>query len=297
MLSVLIPTYNYNITTLVNEINRQGLKCNVPYEILVYEDGSKSPINEINRAINAIPNCKFFELDKNIGRSAIRNLLGNEAKYPFLLFLDADVEIISDDFLFQYLNHLNAETQIIYGGICYQKESPKPDELLRWVYGKKREALPLKKRQEKPYKSFLTLNFLINKSLFSKIKFNEDIPNLRNEDLVFAMEAKKRNIKVEHIDNPVLHLGIDNSELFLEKTLETLYSFHVITSQGYLDPNDALITRVAVRIEKMKLAFIFKLIYKTLNKPLKNNLLSNRPSLFIFDLYRLCNFFEIKNKP
>lgn len=295
MLSILIPTYNYNVFNLAETIVQQALKLGIVFELICIDDGSLSKLNIINNKINSLTDCKFIENDKNIGRSAIRNQLAEKAKYEFLLFLDADVKIISNDFILNYLKVIAWNTQIIYGGILYQKETPNTNELLRWVYGKKREALSLKQRQKKPHLSFSTLNFVIRKSLFNDLQFNEEIPNLRNEDLIFAMDAKRKNILVEHINNPVIHLGIENSQIFLAKTIETLHSFSLITNNGILNPNDALITRVALKIEKLKLDFIFKFLFKKLNLYFKKNLLSKHPSLFIFDLFRLCYFLQIKN--
>jgi hypothetical protein len=294
MLSVLIPTYNYDITPLVHEIHQQALSCNMVFEILVYDDGSKSPLNKNNQSINELEYCKFKELEHNIGRSAIRNLLGTDAKYEFLLFLDADVLPISSDFLLSYKKMLNLNTQIIYGGICYQKEVPAPKEKLRWIYGKKREALTVEERSKSPYLSFLTLNFIVRKGLFSHLKFNEDIPNLRNEDLIFAIDARAKQVTIKHINNPVLHLGIESSQKYLKKTIDTLHSFNIIISKGFLNPNDASLTRIAFKMESLKLGFVFRFIHRLFNTYFEKNLLSNKPSLFIFDVYRLCYFLHLK---
>lgn len=295
MLSILIPTFNYDITELVGEIISQTKDCKIKHEILVYDDGSNSPINELNSEINNLDHCTFIPLKENIGRSAIRNLLAKKANYEFLLFLDSDVKIFNSNFLRNYLNSLNQYTEIIYGGIIYQKAIPKSDELLRWTYGNKREALKINTRIKKPHLTFLTLNFIIKKNIFNKIMFNENIPNLRNEDLLFAMDAKRKNILVKHIDNPIMHLGIENSKAFLLKTKDTLKSFIFLTNNGLLDPKVASITRTSTFIEKTKLTFLFNIMEKLLRKYFEKNLLSKKPSLLIFDLYRLCYYLKLKN--
>ena len=294
MLSILIPTYNYDITHLVYELHEQATNAGIDFEIISFDDGSLSELNSKNQEINLLDYSRFKALSSNIGRSAIRNLLAKEAQYEILLFLDADVEIINHDFISNYLKIINANTQIIYGGIQYPQQAPDSTKLLRWVYGRKREAPDLRKRKKNPYVTFLTLNFLIRRSLFSSLSFNETMPNLRIEDLVFAMDAKQKNILVEHIDNPVIHLGIETSEVFLNKTMETLNSYNTIINTGVLNSKDALITRVATSIKRLKLVFIFKFLSNSLNPFFKKNLLSNHPSLFIFDVFRLCYFLKIK---
>ena len=71
MLSVLIPTYNYNAFTLVKELHKQLQKSNVLFEIICMDDGSKSELNKYNEEINALAHAKFIALKENIGRSAV----------------------------------------------------------------------------------------------------------------------------------------------------------------------------------------------------------------------------------
>ena len=60
MLSILIPTYNYNIAPLVNELFLQcELIPNLNFEILVYDDGSQLYHSE-NSKINNLKNCSFI---------------------------------------------------------------------------------------------------------------------------------------------------------------------------------------------------------------------------------------------
>jgi glycosyltransferase involved in cell wall biosynthesis len=148
MLSVLIPTYNYNIVPLVTEIHKQCTHCNIPFEVIVFDDASKLYHSE-NDSINSIKNCTYRILEKNIGRSAIRNLLSKTAQFEHLLFLDADVIPVNNDFITNYIKEINGREKVVYGGILYQKERPKKEDLLRWVYGVKREALSLNERKKK----------------------------------------------------------------------------------------------------------------------------------------------------
>ena len=144
--------------------------------------------------------------------------MAKKAKYSWLLFLDADVLPVDNTLITGYLPFLNNEEKIIYGGIKYQKKTPQSKQILRWIYGNERESLNAYKRSSEPYLSLLTLNFTINKSIFTKVSFNETIPNLRYEDVLFSYELSLKKIKVEHINNPVYHLGLDTSEIFLVKT-------------------------------------------------------------------------------
>ena len=103
MLSVLIPTYNYNAFLLVKEIHQQLTLGEIDFEIICLDDGSKSSINTKNEEINKFSFTSFKSLPKNIGRSAIRNLLAKKATYNWLLFLDADVIPVKSNFIKNYI--------------------------------------------------------------------------------------------------------------------------------------------------------------------------------------------------
>lgn len=87
MLSILIPTYNYDITALVNKVYQQSKSCNIKFEILVFDDASTDlEVRKDNSSINALENTSYTILESNIGRSAIRNKLAKNAQYEWLLF-------------------------------------------------------------------------------------------------------------------------------------------------------------------------------------------------------------------
>ena len=56
MLSILIPTYNYNVVPLVLELHKQCLECEIDFEILCQDDASKLFFEE-NKKINGLKLC------------------------------------------------------------------------------------------------------------------------------------------------------------------------------------------------------------------------------------------------
>ena len=271
---------------MVESLHKQAINLAIDFEINVYDDCSPNP-EAANERINGLSNASFVILKENIGRSAIRNLLAKNARFENLLFLDADTKVIKEDFLQNYLKAIKKETEIIYGGILYQKNPPSTEEMLRWHYGNQREALPVSERIKQPYLRFLTLNFLIKKSVFSKISFNEEIPNLRHEDTLFALDAKAKKLNIVHIDNPVIHLGLESSEIFLRKSRESVESLQSFVAQGLFKANETGLSAKAATLKKLGLSGMASLFYKTFRSGMEKNLLSAQPSLFIFDIYRL----------
>lgn len=294
MLSILIPTYNYNVFPLVKEVSQQCISEKLNFEIIVFDDASQNFHIE-NNEINNLNNCSYYILNQNIGRSAIRNLLSTKASFDNLLFLDADVRIISNHFIKNYINFIksNSNYSVVYGGIVYQENRPENNQLLRWIYGNKREAFSAEKRNENIYVSFLTLNFLIKKEVFNKVRFNEDIPNLRYEDLLFSFDLMKNKIPLQHINNPVVHNGIETSEVFMQKTTDSLKGLKFLLSKNYLPTDYAKISNVFNLLKQTKLLFLINFIYKMRKDSFEKNLLGSKPSLFIYDIYRLGYFSQL----
>jgi hypothetical protein len=201
--------------------------------------------------------------------------------------LDSDTIPKSNDFISNYLLQITKEEKIVSGGILYSKLKPQKSQLLRWKYGNCREALNTKTRKKNPYLRLLSLNFMIKKSVFNKVSFNETIPNLRHEDTLFSYNLKQHNINIEHIENPVYHLGIDEFEITIKKENESLNALKYIV-ESKLIPFDYIgLSRLLFLIKKMRLLFALKLFFKITKPLLVKNLASKNPSLFIFDMYRL----------
>ena len=297
MISVLIPVYNYNISELVSEVHKQLITSETPFEILCYDDCSNDiKFQEYNNIINTLSHSEYHILPKNIGRSAIRNKLAQKATYDWCLFLDADVIPKNDDFISTYLKSISEQSDVIYGGILYQEKHVDDAQLLRWIYGNKREALSAEVRNKNTYLSFLTLNFLIHKRVFDTVRFNEDIPNLRHEDTLFSYNLKEANIRIQHIENPVYHLGLEDSKTFLQKSLDSVEAINLFINQDLLPSNYTRITNIYSKIKDNVISKVLASIYYKHEATFKKNLLGKNPSLLIFDLYRLSYYCTLKSK-
>lgn len=298
MLSVLIPTYNYSAFDLATEIHKQCEKAKIQYEIIVSDDSStqENSLNQ-NRKINQLPNSKFEENEFNLGRAKNRNSLSKKAKYEWFLFLDCDTFPKNENFIANYILEIKKRgSYIFYGGICYKNDFPNKKEILRWKYGKAREEIPVSKRHKNSYESTLTSNIVINKDVFDEISFNETITEYGYEDMVFVSELKKRNLKIEHIDNTAYHLNYETSELFLLKTEESLKNLNWIYKNELIGKYQSKIIQKWLFINRWKMNNIFSFLFSNLKSIMRKNLLSNNPSLLIFDLYKLGYFCKINTK-
>lgn len=216
MLSVCIPVYNYNIKELVNSLQKQAKIANVVIEILVSDDCSTIKYN--NKALAEEENINYIEQTKNLGRSRNRNQLAEKAKYDYLLFLDCDSELKTENFLTFYIASIVQKQKVVCGGTAYTLQKPDKKKELHWKYGTKIESKPVEERKKFPNKSFSSFNFLIYKKLFLSIKFNEKLTKYGHEDTLFGFELKQKDVKIEHINNPLIHRGVEENKVFLKKT-------------------------------------------------------------------------------
>ena len=76
-----------------------------------------------------------------------------------------------------------------------------PTRLLRWKYGRKKEQKKASDRNKHPYSRFSTFNVIIDKSIFSKFRFYEELKQYGHEDTLFSYQLKKAGIAIYHIDN------------------------------------------------------------------------------------------------
>lgn len=313
MISILIPTYNYACLTLVKVLQKQGEQlCQTQgttkfrYEILVADDCSTQldSIKE-NLEINQMANCSYTILPQNVGRAAIRNRLAAKAAYDYLLFIDSDAQVCSDHFLADYWEIVapkNGQQQgfaseipaVVCGGLRNVSLCPGASYTLRFIYeseaDKRRNAA---ERSKRPYNQFTTFNFLVSREIFCSIGFNEQCRHYGYEDFYFGIELQKRGISIRHIDNPLVHAGIDTNQDFLKKSetaLKTLYSLEEEVK------NQAHIARAALKLERFHLLRPIAYLFPLFRPLLRQNLLGAHPNLQLFKLYKLGYYASISRK-
>ena len=181
MLSILIPTYNYNIFPLVTELLDQTSKLDIDFEIICLDDGSKITFIE-NEAINKLKKCSFSSNETNLGRASNLNKLVKKAKFNHCLLLEADAFPKDKNYIKNYVSIIKEDINITFGGVIYSDKKPKNDSLLRWIYGHKRECKNLDFRKRNPYNIVFSWNLLISKEMLQKFSFDASIKDYGFED-------------------------------------------------------------------------------------------------------------------
>jgi len=284
MISILIPTYNQDITRLARELHRQALEQYVDFEIIAMEDGSNKNV-EINYQIIELTNCKHIVLRNNIGRSAVRNKLADEAKYEHLLFIDCDAEVCSSYFIEKYLTFCN-EKCVVIGGTAYNPAEINPDYSLRLKYGRQREA---RSALERGKNNFATFNFLISKSIFNRVRFDESIRGYGHEDMLFGHQLHQLGYEFIQIENPLIHKGLDDNQTFINKTEEATRNLFLLYETGryqFLSEESRLLNTFLL-IKRMKLTHLLAWKFDFTKNFMCKLLSKKNPCLLLYDLYKI----------
>ena len=286
-LSILIPTYNDICVSLVEALHHQASTLDIPYEILVADDGSTDgECVRKNTEITKWENCHLLRREQNVGRAAIRNFLAQHSSYSRLLFIDSDMVVCRYDFLRKYLE---SDAPVVDGGIVIRGGDK---HHLRALYEYAEEDRHrVEQRQLRPYHDFHTANFMIQRHLMLQYPFDERYSKYGYEDVAFGMTMKKNGIPIQHIDNPLSFEIFETNEDFVRKTeegLRTLFHF-----RDELRDYSRLL-QFLESVPRPILATISPLFH-CLGNPLRRQLTGRTPSLFLFKIYKVGYYLHYAN--
>ena len=288
-ISVCIPVYNFDVRELVFSLSKEIGNQKLNAEIILIDDASSKDFIIINEPLKDVVN-QFILLEKNIGRSSIRNLFLKYTSGDFLLFLDCDAKIISENFLKNYLQFIkeNKESKVVFGGFEVEQGAL----TLRKKYSLEREIVPLEKRKLAPYSSFRGINFLVKKEILAKFPFNENLKNYGYEDFLFAKKLEIEKINIHHLENSVLHNDDENALDFLSKTEIGICNLVNLYKKNPLLIKDIKLINAYLFHKKWRLERFSLFLFKIVKPYLKSRLLKPNPKLFYFNFYKLGIFVE-----
>ncbi|SIS92565.1 Glycosyl transferase family 2 [Chryseobacterium ureilyticum] len=289
-LSICIPVYNFDVRELVFDLKKEIEAEEIEAEIILIDDASKENFKETNK--NLEDQVYHFDfLEKNIGRSRIRNRFLTFSTGEYLLFLDCDGKVIGKNFLKNYIQFIqnNPQTGIIYGGRTVSGYFPDSDHYLRWKFAVERENLSVESRIKKPYLSFQTNNFVIRKEILEKIGFNPEFQKYGYEDLLFAMDLKSDNIKIDHIDNPIFNNDLESNIVYLGKVEESVESLsHMLKDEMLRSKlSEVKLVKLYNKLANSPLKFILNIFFNIGEGGVKRKLSKGDVSLRYLDIYKL----------
>ncbi|MHA3788701.1 glycosyltransferase family 2 protein [Flavobacterium hauense] len=280
MLSILIPTYNYNVNSLVTKLYNQCIEESIVFEIIVLDDASTEYFLPEITSENII----YLKNEKNLGRTLTRKKLAEAARYDSLLFLDSDVIPVSPDFIKNYI--LTITNDVVLGGVAYIDETPEANKELRHKYGRLREEVTAIERTKNPYGAILSGNLMIKKDIFLKYNYPQS-HNLYGMDIYFSYQLYKNNVAIVHIDNPVYHLGLEDNDVFFKKSLQAVESRKQFLANADGIENINGLLKHYKKLKKYRLTGLVSLGFKITEPLLRKMILKKDPNLFCLDIYRL----------
>ncbi len=290
MLSILIPIYNNDSSQLVDDLAKLGRELRSVYEgfdfeIILADDASTdAPCIVANKSVAEKNGCRYLALSDNIGRARIRNLLADEARFDYLLFIDCDAAVAATDFLAHYWQERD-KGDVVCGSLRNPDEPPQSGHELRYRYerqaDKRRKAST---RALQPYRNFTTFNVLFHKRVFEKVRFDERCTQYGYEDSLMGLMLKERGFSIAHIDNPLIHLGIDSNKSYLDKTETAL---GVLKTLDEPLQSHVAASRVYKRLRRWYLDSFFGWLFKMFQHPLRRHLLGRHPRIILFQIYKI----------
>lgn len=294
MLSICIPIYETDVRDLVYSVYSLTCKLEFSWEIIGLDDGSSLDIRLKNRELNKLSNVNIIEQGFNSGRAVIRNTLGSIAKYPALIFMDNDMQLVDEHFLTKYLEVRSQS--VVYGGTVYAQHPPNDTAFrLHWKYGKNKEEKHAAERIKNPWLSFKTNNFLVQKSILAQNPFDAALITYGYEDIEWIMRIKKIGIPLKHIDNPLRHLGLETSSVLISKLDQAMVNLSRFSKSGaYLPIKLFQIHQGLVNAGLSKALSIGGNIFL---ERLRHLLIKNHGGLWMLDLYKLLLFHKTMTSP
>lgn len=279
-LSVLIPAYERTCYKLVEDLHGQLEESGEDYEIIVLEDGGRDQVSHIaNLKINDLSHCRYERRKQNAGRAAIRNRLADEAKGKWLLFIDADAKMVRGDFIRRYLATAAEGHILVCGGITHRETPPARDCLLRWCYDRTFEL------QVGPVSPQLScFNFMVERALFMKVRFNENITTYGWEDVLLGVGLKQQGVEITIIDNPLLHDDADKSVRFMEKTWESL---RTLRAHEHLLLQHTRLGSTVNKIRRWHMTAVVRGLFVAARPLMERQLLGRHPNMNVFAAYKL----------
>ncbi len=218
-LSILIPYYHDDPVPLIKALSDQCL-ARKDVEILVYDDGSNDA--DLNRkAIAAVKDSAapvgLFIAEQNRGRSFARNQLFENARAPWVLFLDADMRPERDSFVADYLTLIKEmDCDVIFGGFKVLEQSEDPDRELHRALSEVSDCLTLEQRRAAGPQFVCSSNLAVKKEVLKEEPFDPEFKGWGWEDSEWAARVFKR-FALLHADIPAWHLGLETTDTLLKR--------------------------------------------------------------------------------
>ncbi|MFC7668442.1 hypothetical protein ACFQT0_14465 [Hymenobacter humi] len=257
-----------------------------PVEIILFDDGSGEEIRKLNRPLGAQPGVRYHGGAQR-GPRRHPQPGGRGLGAPGVAAAARQRQPAARRQVFARYAAARHQAPLLIGGTSYAPLPPADTALhLRWLYGHSREARPAAVRQQAPHAQLTINNVLMHADILARFPLDEQLNGYGHEDTTFGLALAAARIDVFHLDNPVLHAGLEPAAAFLQKSEEAVHNL----VQAFRDGGvaiDSRLLRLALRLRKLRLATPTRVALAAIEPPLRRNLLSATPRLQAFDMLKL----------
>ncbi len=274
-LSVLVPYFKDDPSGLIKALDKPTKSSSI-IEIIIYDDGTNdAALTSILQ--NIIPNMtvpiRAIIAKENTGRSNARNRLQDAARADWILFLDADMRPVSDDFLINYLELIKTNVaDVIFGGFTVAQKADDKDRDLHRALSQISDCLSLTERQAKGPQYVASSNLCMRKSVLEAESFDSEFSGWGWEDSEWAARIAQK-FTLLHAHNPALHLGLETTDTLLHRFSTSGPNYHRFTRKHPDLAKTLSLFKISTKLGKIPAQAIMrpflKAIIKTHISPMK----------------------------
>jgi glycosyltransferase involved in cell wall biosynthesis len=231
--SITIPAFRHDASFLIEALSRLGRSALV--EVIVHDDGSRDAHmrNRMEAAAQrASMPVRLVFAAANRGRAGARNLACRQARAPWVLMLDADMQPDDINFIAAYIDATRraARPCLIVGGISLKSASTDRRYALHRWQSQQSECLPASVRTKSPGRYVFTGNVLAHRDVLAAIPFDEAFAGWGWEDTDWGLRVEQ-SYPIHHIDNAATHAGLDTDAALLSKYSRSTANFALLAAR------------------------------------------------------------------
>lgn len=219
VLSVIAPSYLDDPLPLINSLS----KCEgaASCEVIIYLDGwgDRDTLLQIKDALKSFPGRGILiAAHKNAGRALARERLQMAASADWFVFLDADMRIESTDYLTNYFKIIRRSNDIgaVFGGFSIEEKLGDMAHGLHYAQSLKSECISADERKLHPGAYLWMSNLLVARHVMDEERPDPEFVGWGWEDCDWGLRVAQK-YKIDHIDNRVVHLGLEKDDVLIGK--------------------------------------------------------------------------------